>query len=142
MIPYAPDEAAPGFRSLAIATLDPPSSSVEPDGGAETLDPIEGSSRIKIPTRKRRRLRLCIRTAGKADGRALYSTLEREEEPGKTDRGPGLSQGLDRAGEEVFEEEIYQEVSLDTFDDQCQPDLDLADTAFSTSSTGSDRGQG
>ena len=104
MIPYAPDEAAPPYRSVAIATLDPPTADHERRNAAPS------SSTIKIPARRRRRLRLCIRTSSKTQLPPLYSTLDLSEDSENQGEDASISQTLESAGQELFEEEIYHEV--------------------------------
>jgi hypothetical protein len=104
MIPYAADEAGPAFRAIAIATIDPPADSLGDSSGHPKM------STIRMPSRRRRRLRLCIRTAGDPKKSWSYSTVnvafEEEDEP------DAISRSLEAAGEEVFEEEMFNEVSL------------------------------
>lgn len=114
MIPYAPDEAGLPFRMAAIATLDPPTSPVPGDQKEE----VQGSSTssrttIKTPARRRRRLRLCIRTADKRDDRVSFSTLDASALDEDEGGGADPSRSLERAAEEIFEEEIYNEVSTE-----------------------------
>jgi hypothetical protein len=111
MIPYAPDEAGLPFRMAAIATLDPPASPV-----GDLKQEVQGSSTgsrttIRIPARRRRRLRLCIRTASKSDNRESFSSFDGSEQDESEGGGAGSSRSLERAAEELFEEEIYNEVS-------------------------------
>jgi hypothetical protein len=113
MIPYAPDEAGLPFRMAAIATLDPPASPVG-DQKQEVLGSSTSSrTTIRIPARRRRRLRLCVRTADKRDDRVSFSTLDAwalDEDDGEC---ADPSRSLERAAEELFEEEIYNEVSTE-----------------------------
>jgi hypothetical protein len=113
MIPYAPDEAGLAFRMAAIATLDPPASPVG-DQKQEVLGSSTSSrTTIRIPARRRRRLRLCVRTADKRDDRVSFSTLDAwalDEDDGEC---ADPSRSLERAAEELFEEEIYNEVSTE-----------------------------
>jgi hypothetical protein len=104
MIPYAADEASPPFRATAIATLDPPSN------GLIHVSSTPRSSAIRMPSRRRRRLRICIRTAGDAKKHSLYSTLN--VAPEADDDSDSISQSLEAASEEVFEEEIFNEVGI------------------------------
>jgi len=116
MIPYAADEAGPAFRASAIATIDPPS-----DNLGESSK-ISKTSTIRMPSRRRRRLRLCIRTAGDPKKSWSYSTVnvapEEEDEPDT------ISRNLEAAGEEIFEEEMFNEVSLERQIGSGSPDAD------------------
>lgn len=103
MIPYAADEAGPAFRASAIATIDPPSDSLGESSEASKM------STIRMPSRRRRRLRLCIRTAGDPKKSWSYSTVNVASE--EEDEQDTISRGLEAASEEVFEEEIFNEVS-------------------------------
>jgi hypothetical protein len=110
MIPYAPDEAGLPFRMAAIATLDPPASPV-----GDQKEEVQGSSTssmatIRTPARRRRRLRLCMRTADKRDDRVSFSTLDASALDEDNGEGADSSRSLERAAEELFEEEIYHEV--------------------------------
>ncbi|KAG7529521.1 hypothetical protein FFLO_05589 [Filobasidium floriforme] len=110
MIPYAPDEAGLPFRMAAIATLDPPASPV-----GDQKEEVQGSSTgsrttIRIPARRRRRLRLCIRTADQRDDRVSFSTLDDSALEEDNGEGADSNRSLERAAEELFEEEIYNEI--------------------------------
>jgi hypothetical protein len=113
MIPYAPDEAGLPFRMAAIATLDPPASPVGDQKQEVQGSSISSNTMIRIPARRRRRLRLCIRTADKRDDRVSFSTLDASALDEDDREGSEPSRSLERAAEELFEEEIYNEVSTE-----------------------------
>lgn len=123
MIPFATDEAAPKYRVSAIARVQPPLPIVfkheHTSGVRKDSDKSEAANlipaRVVLPTTRRRRLRIILRSQDDSNlAKSTYSTLSCLSKNTKTTGGSDpenqAARDLEDAGEEIFEQEVFDAI--------------------------------